>query len=272
MLPATEPSNPPPDPERDLEGSFVPLLHGSIICHQVIPDNVWTQLQHKNGWKTPGMGTSFKSQHWRGNRGHPGQSIQSQQGCKSLITQSEVTIPQQEKYMASAFGSEGLVLQVTANGVRRGQVTLCHGWLLHALWVMARFSSHCALAFISKAGWCNSEENLKISKFQWWEAEMFVRVCRWREGAWQMCVVNNPSGSGEMLPPIFFHPFCRVHAQSSDMFWGSEWGVIHFYCCHYLQWMTGYVGHVVNPPLQSDSSRQFLYLSTRALIMITMLA
>lgn len=86
MLPATEPSNPPPDPERDLEGSFVPLLHGSIICHQVIPDNVWTQLQHKNGWKTPGMGTSFKSQHWRGNRGHPGQSIQSQQGCKSLIT------------------------------------------------------------------------------------------------------------------------------------------------------------------------------------------
>lgn len=45
MLPATEPSNPPTDPERDLEGSFVPLLHGKIICHRVIPDNVWMPLQ-----------------------------------------------------------------------------------------------------------------------------------------------------------------------------------------------------------------------------------
>lgn len=150
--------------------------------------------------------------------------------------------------MTSAFGSEGPVLQVTANRVRWGQVTLCHGWLLNAFWIMARFSSHFALASISKAAWCNSEENLKISEFRLREAEMFLRVCRWREGTWQMCIVNNPSDNGEMLPPIFSPPLCRVRAQSSDMFWGSALHVIHFWCCHYLQWMTSYAGDVVNPP------------------------
>lgn len=88
-------------------------------------------------------------------------------------------IPQQEKYMASPFRSGGLVLQVTENRMRLGQVMLCHGWLLNAFWIIAHFSSHFASAFISKTSWCNCEEKLKISEFCSWKAETFLWVCRW---------------------------------------------------------------------------------------------
>lgn len=38
----------------------------------------------------------------------------------------------------------------------------------------------------------------------------------------QMCIVNNLSDDGEMLPQIFFHPLCRIHApQSSETYSGA---------------------------------------------------